>query len=90
MDVRKLDTMETLPDGEVLRIRFLHPDDKDRLNGLFNRLSPETIYKRFLVPRGRWTEKDLDYLTDLDGSLRVGLAATLVRGGKEVMVGLAS
>jgi len=89
MDARAFNTTETLVDGEVVRIRFLRPDDKDGLVGLFGRLSPNTIYQRFLSPRKTWTKEDLEYLTDLDGRRRVALVATLAREGKERVVGLA-
>ncbi len=90
MDARAFNKTETLADGEVVRIRFLRPNDKDGLVGLFGRLSPKTIYQRFLGARKSWTERDLEYLTDLDGRWRVALAATLVLDGEEALVGFAS
>ena len=90
MDARGFDTTETLTDGEVVRIRFLRREDKDGLFSLFSRLSPETIYRRFLGPRSNWTIKELGYLTDLDGRGRVALAASLVLDAEEVIVGVAS
>ncbi|MFC1661467.1 GNAT family N-acetyltransferase [Gemmatimonadota bacterium] len=90
MNARAFNTRETLADGETVRIRFLRPVDKDGLVGLFSRLSPRTIYQRFLVPRGNWTKKELEYLTDLDGRRRVALVATLAREGKQTIVGLTS
>ena len=89
MDSRAFHTTESLADGEAVGIRFLRQDDKDGLVGLFGRLSPETIYQRFLGPRKCWTKKDLEYLTDLDGRRRVALVATLAREGNERIVGLA-
>jgi len=90
MDALAFNTLETLADGDVVRIRFLRREDKDGLVGLFSRLSPNTIYRRFLGPRSNWTNRELEYLTDLDGRGRVALAASLVLDAEEVIVGYAS
>jgi GNAT superfamily N-acetyltransferase len=89
MAARVFNTTETLADGEMVRIRALRPNDKDGLVGLFDRLSPKSIYQRFLGPRKHLKNKDLVYLTDLDFRRKVALAATLVRDGQETIVGVA-
>jgi RimJ/RimL family protein N-acetyltransferase len=60
-----------LADGATLRVRPIRPDDEHRLEELFDRLSPRTIYQRFFraydrLP-GAWYRRfaNVDYHTRL-------------------------
>lgn len=55
-----------LPDGAVMRVRPLHPDDKPLIADGFRRLSPRTRYLRFLAPSDRLTGTQLAYLAEVD------------------------
>ncbi len=52
---RALSTPEfvAVGDGEELLVRPISPGDKDRLAGAFDRLSPESRYRRFFAPLER-------------------------------------
>jgi GNAT superfamily N-acetyltransferase len=56
----------TLRDGEAVLARPISPDDKRLLAEAFDRLSPESRYRRFFAPLDRLTERDLTYLTEVD------------------------
>ena len=56
----------TLKDGARIRVRPIAPADRAQLAATFNRLSKESRYRRFLSPKDRLTEAELDYLTDVD------------------------
>ena len=56
-----------LSDGQRVHLRLVRPSDKDMLREAFDRLSPDSRYARFMVPKARLTESELDYLTDVDG-----------------------
>jgi nucleotide-binding universal stress UspA family protein len=56
----------TLKDGSRIVIRAVEPDDRERIREGFERLSPESRYRRFFGPMPRLRERDLDYLTILD------------------------
>jgi RimJ/RimL family protein N-acetyltransferase len=56
----------TLRDGSRVLIRPVTPDDKPVLREAFARLSPETRYRRFMHPVKELSEKELDYLTQID------------------------
>lgn len=56
----------TLRDGSPVLIRRVTPDDKPVLREAFARLSPETRYRRFMRPVKELSEKELDYLTQID------------------------
>ena len=55
-----------LNDGAALNVRPLRPDDRPQLEKGFERLSETSRYFRFMAPVNRLTERQLDYLTDLD------------------------
>ena len=51
-------------------VRPIRASDRERLVRLFARLSPQTRYRRFLAPKQRLTETELDALTVLDHHAR--------------------
>jgi RimJ/RimL family protein N-acetyltransferase len=60
--------------------------DRERLADLFERLSPQSRYQRFLHPKPRLTEAELDYFTDIDHRMHDALAAVDPRDGSFVGV----
>lgn len=79
----------TLPDGLVITIRAMRPDDDKRLQEFHERLSPETIYYRFLENHPVLLDKEAKYFTSLDYASRIALVATLVTYNSEEIVGVA-
>lgn len=55
-----------LRDGSQIEIRPISPDDKRALVDGFERLSPESRYRRFLTPVQRLQPGLLAYLTEVD------------------------
>jgi GNAT superfamily N-acetyltransferase len=45
----------------------MQPSDKQLLLDGFERLSPSSRYARFMSPKSRLTERELQYLTEVDG-----------------------
>jgi GNAT superfamily N-acetyltransferase len=88
MDASRYSVREVLPGGDALQIRAIRADDKQALVDLFGRLSPETIYHRFLGAKKRLSRDELVYLTELDFHRRAALVAVLVRKGVESIVGV--
>jgi GNAT superfamily N-acetyltransferase len=66
-----------LPDGTRLRIRPIAPGDKDKLVTGLRRLSDESIRKRFLAGKPRFSSSELRYLTEVDGVNHIALVAVL-------------
>lgn len=64
-----------LPDGTEVLVRPIRPDDKDLLVDGLARLSPESVYRRFLSPKPRFSSGELRYLTEIDGHDHVALVA---------------
>lgn len=55
-----------LRDGSRITLRPIEPDDRATLAAGFERLSPESRYRRFFGPVAQLRERDLDYLTRVD------------------------
>ena len=75
-----------LADGTRLRFRPLGSDDRDRLAGLFARLSPESRHRRFLSPKPELAPRELAFLTDIDHVGHEAIAAVDQRDGSIVGV----
>jgi nucleotide-binding universal stress UspA family protein/GNAT superfamily N-acetyltransferase len=71
----------TLPDGTAVTIRPIEATDRDALNAGFERLSPESRYRRFFSPMPRLSSHDLDYLTQVDHHDHEALVAVTDAGG---------
>jgi GNAT superfamily N-acetyltransferase len=56
----------TLRDGSSILIRPVEPDDKAAIVSGFEKLSPESRYRRFFSPLVRLSDRDLAYLTEVD------------------------
>jgi len=56
-----------LNDGQRVHLRLMRPSDKEMLREGFEHLSPESRYARFMAPKSRLSERELRYLTEVDG-----------------------
>jgi RimJ/RimL family protein N-acetyltransferase len=63
--------------GTRILIRPIEPGDKHRLVNGLRRLSEESIRKRFLAAKPRFTSAELRYLTEVDGVNHIALVALL-------------
>jgi GNAT superfamily N-acetyltransferase len=77
----------TLRDGTRVVLRLLTPGDKQILRAGFERLSPESRYLRFLVPKDRLTDDELRYLCEVDQEHHFALGAVR-EDGDDPPVGL--
>jgi RimJ/RimL family protein N-acetyltransferase len=75
-----------LPDGLVVHIRPIGPDDKQLLRSGFERLSEESRYRRFLHPVKRLSEHDLTYFTEIDHENHEALVALGPNGSEPIGV----
>jgi RimJ/RimL family protein N-acetyltransferase len=69
--------IHTLPDGTRILLRPIEASDKARLSVALGRLSQETIRRRFLAAKPRFSASELRYLTEVDGQNHLALAAFL-------------
>ena len=77
-----------LRNGSWAQIRQIRPTDRDALRRGFERLSPESRYRRFLAPVEKLTRSQLTYLTEVDHRDHEAVAAfDMARPGEMVGVG---
>jgi acetyltransferase len=79
----------TLRDGLSVLIRPIRPDDADDLQAGFRRLSPESIYLRFLGTMNELSDNMAQQLATLDYHSRMAFVATVPIAGKEILIGVA-
>jgi nucleotide-binding universal stress UspA family protein/RimJ/RimL family protein N-acetyltransferase len=75
-----------LRDGGLLDVRPIAPADRALLRAAFERLSPESRYRRFFGPMPELSERELDYLTQVDHSDHEALIALDAQTGDIVGV----
>ncbi len=63
-----------LPDGTVVLLRWLRPDDEERLEHGFEQLSARTRHQRFLAGLKHLSSQQLHSLTHTDGDAHLALA----------------
>ncbi len=79
----------TLRGGDVAGLRAVRPDDTDRLIALFHRLSPESVYYRFLEARRHLPRAQAELFAKVDYEKTMAIVATLSRDGDEDIIGVA-
>lgn len=79
----------TLRDGTKVTIRPIRPDDAPRLQALHSRLSPESIFFRFLGHRKELPRVEAERLANVDYQTRMAFVATLEPCEDECIIGVA-
>jgi GNAT superfamily N-acetyltransferase len=77
----------TLRDGSEVVVRPIRPDDKGALLEGFNRLSAESVYRRFLTPLETLGPSQLAYLTEVDHHDHEALIAFEAASGEAIGAG---
>jgi len=78
-----------LDDGTQIHIRLMRPDDKALLLSAWERLSPESRYRRFFAVKTSLTADEVRYLTEVDNVNHVAIGASCMRDGAEIALGVA-
>jgi RimJ/RimL family protein N-acetyltransferase len=79
----------TLRDGSAVLIRPIRPDDAPHLQLLHSRLSPESIYYRYLDCRRAITPAQAREQAEVDYHTRMALVAVREEAGSEQIIGVA-
>ena len=79
----------SLRDGTQVNIRPIKPDDAPRLMALFDRLSPQSIYHRFLGFRKAFPYEEVKRLAEVDYQKQMALVAINEQNGCENIIGVA-
>lgn len=75
-----------LRSGASVLVRPLTAADRDGYVAALENLSAHSRYLRFAAPKPRFTRREIDYLTDVDGVDHVALVATAAPGCSGVAV----
>lgn len=78
-----------LKDGQSARLRPIRPDDADRLIDLFGRLTPESVYFRFLETRPSLPRPQAEAFARVDYASSMAIVATAPRPEGEAIIGVA-
>ena len=78
-----------LVDGTAVTLRLVRPGDKELFLEAWERLSPESRYRRFLSPKPVLTDAELRYLTELDHVDHLAIGAAVDRGSTTQGLGVA-
>ena len=73
-----------LANGQQVLIRPIRPEDKWRLQEGLKQLSLQTVHRRFLAAKPRFSSSELRYLTEVDGVNHIALVAISVATGRLV------
>ena len=79
---------DTLPDGRVVHLRAIRPDDREKLREGFFRLSKSSVRDRFFSVKRDLTPAELSYFTEVDFQHHVALVAELQDGSERLPVGV--
>ncbi len=77
-----------LRDGTPVLLRPLGVEDRDLVVAAFDRLSPQSRYRRFLSPTPRLTSSLLEFLMKVDDDDHFALVATTEEGDAPAVVGV--
>lgn len=73
--------VETLKDGTRVVVRAIRPEDKSQLHEGFQRLSERSRMQRFCAHKRDLSERELAYLTEVDGYNHVAIGAQVLENG---------
>jgi RimJ/RimL family protein N-acetyltransferase len=79
--------LERLRDGRTIQIRALRPDDREDMLAAIGRTSPQSLRRRFFVPKRGFSETELAFFMNIDFDNHVALVAQIDEDGQSSIVG---
>jgi RimJ/RimL family protein N-acetyltransferase len=79
--------VERLRDGRTIEIRALRPDDREDILAAIDRTSPQSLQRRFFVPKRGFSETEITFFTNIDFENHVALVAQIDEEGRPSIVG---
>jgi GNAT superfamily N-acetyltransferase len=87
MDASQYCAVDALRDGARVEIRALRPQDREELIGAVARLSEESLRRRFFAPKRHFSEREVEFYSNVDFASHVALVALLDIDGRQTIVG---
>ncbi len=79
--------IERIRDGRMIEIRALRPDDREDMLAAIGRTSPQSLQRRFFVPKRGFSENELAFFMNIDFDNHVALVAQIDEDGRLSIVG---
>jgi RimJ/RimL family protein N-acetyltransferase len=79
--------VERLRDGRTIEIRALRPDDREDILAAIGRTSPQSLQRRFFVPKRGFSEAEIAFFTNIDFENHVALVAQIDEESRQSIVG---
>ncbi len=79
--------VQRLRDGRTIEIRALRPDDRQDMLAAIGRTSPQSLQRRFFVPKRGFSETELAFFMNIDFDNHVALVAQIDEDGRPSIVG---
>lgn len=74
-------------DGRRIVIRALRPEDRAGVVAAFNRVSTQSVYRRFFAVRRHFSDAEVSFLLNPDFTNHVALVATTYEDGLQAIIG---
>jgi RimJ/RimL family protein N-acetyltransferase len=87
VDPARYSATETLRDGRSVEIRALRPAERKELLSAVDRISDQSIYRRFFSPKRSFTDQEVAHYVNVDFVDHVALVAELQEDGRSAIVG---
>jgi RimJ/RimL family protein N-acetyltransferase len=87
MEAAAYSAVETLRDGRSVTIRALRPEDRSGMLSAVERVSAQSLYRRFFGAKRQFTEKETDFFVNVDFVKHVALVASLDESGQTTIIG---
>ena len=86
-DIKNYNVIESLRDQRTVTIRAIRPDDKGLVIESLNKVSAESLYRRFLMMKKEITPQALKQATEVDFANVVALVAVVEKEGNTRIAG---
>jgi RimJ/RimL family protein N-acetyltransferase len=87
LNAAKYSALEVLRNGRRIEIRALRTGDRAELLDAIERTSAQSLYRRFFGAKRDFSEKEIEFFTNIDFVNHVALVATVEEGSRAVIVG---
>jgi GNAT superfamily N-acetyltransferase len=78
---------ERLRNGQGIEVRALRPDDRTDMLTAVGRLSAQSLFRRFFMPKRELKPEEIAFFLNVDFVSHVALVAAIEDGGQQVIVG---
>lgn len=87
MEIAAYVSQEFLRNGNRITIRALRPEDRNDFLAAVERVSKQSLYRRFFGPRRYFTEAEISFFVNVDFARHVALIALQQVEGKPSIIG---